>query len=65
MNFDDDEYQIKTVPKFFGAVDGRIFYKDTIIAEAFIDGSNYCDREGMLKIYIDVLKSVYKVTRTV
>lgn len=48
------------VPKHFGARDAKVYYGDTLIAEASVEGSNYCDQEVKVVIYMGALKSVYK-----
>ncbi len=60
LEFVDDEYHIQPVPGYFGANDGKVLYKDKIIAKGSVDGSNYCDREGKLTIYMNVLESIYE-----
>lgn len=60
LNFIDEEYQIMGVPKHFGARDAKVYYGDTLIAEASVEGSNYCDQEAKVVIYMGALKSVYK-----
>lgn len=60
LEFVDDEYRIQSVPEYFGANAGNVLYKDRIIAKGRVDGSNYCDSEGKLTIYMDVLESIYE-----
>lgn len=60
LEFVDDQYLIESVPGFFGAIGGNVLYKGKIIAKGSVDGSNYCDQEGKLIIYMDVLESIYE-----
>lgn len=60
LEFVDDEYLIESVPGFFGAIGGNVLYKGKVIANGSVDGSNYCDQEGELIIYMDVLESIYE-----
>ena len=60
LEFVDDEYSIESVPGYFGENSGNVLYKDRIIAKGSVDGSNYCDQEGELTIYMDVLESIYE-----
>lgn len=60
VDFNDEEYRLKSIPGCLGDDSVRILYKDTDIAKAFISGSNYCDREGRLNIDMDCLKAIYK-----
>lgn len=59
VEFSNEEYQIKTIPNPFGTTEADIVYKDVIIAKVSADGSNICDREGKLIIYMDKLKAIY------
>lgn len=59
VEFSNEEYQIKTVPEPFGPTEADIFYRDVIVANASADGSNICDREGKLIVYMDRLKAIY------
>lgn len=61
LEFVDDNYLIQSVPKFFGATNVNVLYKDKVIAKGCVDGSNYCDKEGLLTIYMDVLESIYEI----
>lgn len=60
MEFASEAYKLQRIPKHFGAVDSNVFYKDTIIAEATITGSNICDREARLTIDLKTLESIYE-----
>lgn len=62
--FADNEYKTETKSEHFGATSGAVFYKDIVIARGSIDGSNYCDREGKLIIYLSTLERIYGVPNT-
>lgn len=64
VDFMDNNYKIKPNPGFFGAISCSVFYNDTLIAEGYISGSNFCDQEGRLTIYMNKLKSVYGKSQT-
>lgn len=59
VEFDNSEYQIETVPEPFGATEAKIVYKGAVVAKVSADGSNFCDREGELVVYMDKLKDIY------
>ncbi len=60
LEFVDDEYQIEPIPGLLGESAGKVVYKGRVIAKGEVDGSNFCDQEGKLTIYIDVLESIYE-----
>lgn len=57
--FEDDEYKTETNSEHFGATSVDVFYMDNVIARGSIDGSNCCDREGKLVIYLSTLERIY------
>lgn len=59
VKFSSEKYQLEPVPEPFGTTKTKILYKGVDVAEATADGSNVCDTEGLLIVYIDNLKSVY------
>lgn len=59
VEFSNDEYQIQTVPEFFGTTEAEILYKGEKVAKTTSGGSNICDTEGRLIVYMDILKAVY------
>lgn len=61
LEFVDDEYLIKPVPGLLGESAGYVLYKGKIIAKGSVDGSNFCDQEGKLTIYLYILESIYEV----
>lgn len=60
VEFADDEYQIEPVSGLLGESAEKVVYKGRVIAKGEVDGSNFCDQEGKLTIYIDVLESIYE-----
>lgn len=64
VDFMDDNYKIKPNLGLFGTISCTVFYNDTLIAEGSIHGSNFCDQEGRLTIYMNKLKSVYGKNQT-
>lgn len=58
--FDGKEYQIGVKKGELGEVSGCIFYEGTAIATGSIEGSNYCDREAVMKVFLDTLENLYK-----
>lgn len=61
LEFVDDEYLIEPIPGLLGENAGNVLYKGKVIAKGSVDGSNFCDSEGKLTIYMDVLESIYEV----
>lgn len=60
VDFDENSgYQIETVPEPFGASEAKIMYKGSVVAKVSADGSNFCDREGKMVVYMDKLKDIY------
>ncbi len=60
VEFDENSgYQIETVPEPFGATEAKIICKGVVVAITSADGSNFCDREGKMVVYMDRLKAVY------
>lgn len=59
MEFEGEAYKLQGIPQYFGARDVRVLYKDTIIAYATIVGSNVCDSESRVTVYLNTLKSIY------
>ncbi len=60
LEFANDEYLIKPVPGLLGETAANVLYKGKVIAKGSVEGSNFCDEEGELTIYMDVLKSIYE-----
>lgn len=60
MEFEGEAYKLEGIPKHFGARDVRVYYGDTVIADATIDGSNACDSEARVTVYLSTLKAIYK-----
>lgn len=59
MKFEGEAYKLEGIPQHFGARDVRVLYKDTPIAHATISGSNACDSEARVTVYLNTLKSIY------
>lgn len=59
IEFSDKEYKLCGKEQPFGGRDVFVYYGNTRIAKAYISGSNYCDREGRLDIYLSDLKNAY------
>jgi len=57
--FEGEAYKLRALPQHFGAQDVEVLYRDYVIAKAEVVGSNYCDREGILTIYLDTLSTIY------
>ena len=60
IEFLGEQYKLGGKPQPFGARDVYVYYGDTCVAKSYISGSNYCDREGRLEIYLSKLKKIYK-----
>lgn len=60
VNFEGKAYRLSGIPGFFGSRDVMVFYKDTAIAKATVEGPNYCDRETKLMINFSTLRSIYE-----
>lgn len=61
LEFVDDEYLIEPIPGLLGENAENVLYKGKVIAKGSVEGSNFCDSEGQLTIYMDVLESIYEV----
>lgn len=59
MEFEGEAYKLRGLPQHFGSQDVSVLYKDTVIAYATISGSNACDREARVTVYLNTLKSIY------
>ena len=59
IEFSDEQYKLAGQNQPLGARDVYVYYGDTCIAKAYILGSNVCDRDAYLDIYLSKLKSVY------
>lgn len=59
IEFSGSQYKLAGQNQHFGARDVYVYYDSTCVAKAYISGSNFCDREGRLDIYLSKLKSVY------
>lgn len=59
IEFSNEEYQIQPVPEFFGTTEAEIIYKGETVAKTTANGSNICDTEGRLIVYMDKLKAMY------
>ena len=59
IEFSDDQYKLSGRDQPLGARDVYVYYGDTCIAKTYILGSNVCDRDAYLEIYLSKLKSIY------
>lgn len=59
IEFSGNQYKLAGQNQHFGARDVYVYYGNTCVAKGYISGSNICDREGRLDIYLSKLKSVY------
>ena len=58
LEFANDKYLVEPVSGLLGETAANVLYKGKIIAKGSVEGSNFCDQEGELTIYMDVLKSI-------
>lgn len=58
--FQGKAYGLLPIPRHFGAQDIKVFYKGSVIAKATVEGCHVGDREGVLTVYLDTLRSIYE-----
>lgn len=54
-----DKYELKTTQKFLDGSVGLIFLNNKKIAKVYSIGSNVCDQELRMLLFLDTLKSLY------
>lgn len=59
IEFSGNQYKLAGQNQLFGERNVYVYYGNTCVAKGYISGSNICDREGRLDIYLSKLRRVY------